>query len=659
MSKPFEFSSSENLWRNYMKVGAINIYGKDLKLSENVLETLESKISKIDIIKHEEKFMDPMFFCFGESAVEGGKSYLIDPKYREIGLSFWLYRWPFWDPHHQKEISLAAGGNDFEESRGYEYLSKINNFPKSRIQAIRNKINNLRKSEGEYLNPDNHMSAISSIVSNSKDTLIKYADSAAEGYKKAKRASKEIQDFIDKNKTDFQGISSLDWKSNFTDDAKATYQVSLNSIKDNFNFKDIVKESSLFADLSKESSTSDLLKKSVKEYGPYASQLSKAVKLAISNGISDSSKSGDERVAAGLEAIGTLAAAIPVYGPFISLACNGIAGFLNDQSDKNNAACKKDQDIIKDLIVDTLQKHKLPIPFHIREAFNQDCKSTKRLFSKYATTDDLASTMRILRQNLFFFRELPSGLRESIKQWWALSLLYMGDPAVTEVFAALCNDCLGGCIASDEQVMLVAAPIAVANGLDIDDFARKLFYKSKGWKSAIDSARYYVPFSWEKSRIFEKGPIVVGGVGSFQLVGDPSTELALAFVYDRSPRGIEFHNVINVDSNEIWKVSSQPGSESDPCWTRVPCNAWWLQLGVLTSDAFDLLNEIQRKKIEERRLKDKEEINKEDNNKQYQKDIYFKNKYLNSLSLMIQENSLASFLSPVFFKLYLNEKEKK
>lgn len=71
----------------------------------------------------------------------------------------------------------------------------------------------------------------------------------------------------------------------------------------------------------------------------------------------------------------------------------------------------------------------------------------------------------------------------ALKKWWNLALLLWSDKRVGPVMQTMAADFWGGTLASDEQVMAVAAPIAVSYGFDVDDFARKLWNASLGWRS--------------------------------------------------------------------------------------------------------------------------------------------------------------------------------
>lgn len=115
----------------------------------------------------------------------------------------------------------------------------------------------------------------------------------------------------------------------------------------------------------------------------------------------------------------------------------------------------------------------------------------------YKTTREQENINILYRTNLAYFTAVATGLtfsatakdkgltlteQDFVRRWWATALAFMDDPRVAEVFHALGRDEKGGVLASDEQVMLVAAPIAVSHGLDVDDFARRLWEQSQGWR---------------------------------------------------------------------------------------------------------------------------------------------------------------------------------
>jgi hypothetical protein len=132
-------------------------------------------------------------------------------------------------------------------------------------------------------------------------------------------------------------------------------------------------------------------------------------------------------------------------------------------------------------------------------------------------------------------------------------------PDVKRVFTALGNDEDGGMWASDEQVMLVAAPIAVANNIDVDRLAEELWKRSAGWRAA--PASMLVP---------EPGPRT-----------GPFTEVCISHCawYDPMPSSIEV------------VPTGPPGCAVEPA------NAMQAQFAVLARDAFQIVEEVKIGKL--------------------------------------------------------------
>jgi hypothetical protein len=148
---------------------------------------------------------------------------------------------------------------------------------------------------------------------------------------------------------------------------------------------------------------------------------------------------------------------------------------------------------------------------------------------------------------------LPLEAQQDVIQWWAHATAMMTHGEVARIFAALGDDhTFGGMLASDEQVLLVAAPIAVANGLDPYAFAAALWDKSRGWSASPEMLR-------------REEAIKAGDESSSYW---PS--LASSFTDPRL------------------------GQYTDPCLKMQPNNAMQVQWAVLARDAFALVEEHKR-----------------------------------------------------------------
>lgn len=98
--------------------------------------------------------------------------------------------------------------------------------------------------------------------------------------------------------------------------------------------------------------------------------------------------------------------------------------------------------------------------------------------------------------------ELDQSAQAVIGQWWGLLLTEMARSAVTpdgffveKVMRAMHSGAWGGMqnLASDEQVMMVAAPFASAYKIPLRDLAAKLWDECKGWSDPTYSGLLFTP----------------------------------------------------------------------------------------------------------------------------------------------------------------------
>ena len=189
--------------------------------------------------------------------------------------------------------------------------------------------------------------------------------------------------------------------------------------------------------------------------------------------------------AAGL--LSSLSSAVPIIGAVIQA---GISIYENArqtikaEEDARIAVCKND---VNESI--NFQKYTtdlgFPVPWHATPAdLVAACNEAKDPFS--------LDPLRVLvfgtatYNNLVRLYCLPPDLQREIIKWWSYANAMMSDVEIAKIFDALGSDPYGGLLASDEQVILVAAPIAAANGLPIDAFAEALWRSSNGWTERKD-----------------------------------------------------------------------------------------------------------------------------------------------------------------------------
>lgn len=245
---------------------------------------------------------------------------------------------------------------------------------------------------------------------------------------------------------------------------------------------------------SKDSTQSEFLEQTAK-YRPIAETLGTAILQYATTGSFDSLKATSLVGHALASAVGGI---VPVVGQAIALSVDLLVGTLESRKAAAAEICKIRYAELQAIIKQTLEEN-FPIPFHLEEdGAPGPC----------AEHGDGLWTNMVYWGSFYTFRNLSPNDKANVQQWWALAETFMSHPEVLNAFeklghgkiviapnlgATLAGDkygrteegsLYGGMLASDEQVMLVAAPIAVANGLDVDDFARKLWDKSKGWRNA-------------------------------------------------------------------------------------------------------------------------------------------------------------------------------
>lgn len=223
--------------------------------------------------------------------------------------------------------------------------------------------------------------------------------------------------------------------------------------------------------------------------------------LAAAITISKGDSKVDTAIGLSLGALDMATSLVPVVGQFWSVA-RGLADLkLMEIWDGKQEMCRDTLQGINDARARSLD-HGFPVPWHATERFSPACNSYDKYgASAYRETADQVELRTLYDESYAIFRgEVNRGWKPAlfhemtgkglntsdavyVKRWWALAQAFMGDMRVYEIFHVLGKDYFGGTLASDEQVMLVAAPIALANGFPIDDFAVALWKKSKGWQS--------------------------------------------------------------------------------------------------------------------------------------------------------------------------------
>lgn len=175
--------------------------------------------------------------------------------------------------------------------------------------------------------------------------------------------------------------------------------------------------------------------------------------------------------------------AAPFIGAMISMVVDMVVTAKEQEAAANRAACTENAQRIE-TVMKSLAANRWPFQWHWEPFGEIGCNVPASQAGINAQHQwELAQR---LGEWWYEFEAIGKDLayRSSVKEWWATAATYMSDDRVLDVFNAFGRDDWAGRMAGDEQVMLVAAPIAVANGFDVDTFAAALWDRSKGWSSA-------------------------------------------------------------------------------------------------------------------------------------------------------------------------------
>lgn len=485
-----------------------------------------------------EKFQDPLYSCFGTGPD------------RDIA-----YRWLAW--HRDPAGNLVSddklfryNGKDFvgRVSVGYGYLSGVPNTPSARIKKIREKVTQYRTSHPaapakENASPGEPLEAYryASLVG-----IEQMATSIRNKYGNARAVLEAMPGYSEEQARAV--VAEID-KASGASASYATVRVATKSIL------------------------------------PVALAVGRAVQQAI--GIIQSDVSDKEKAYLGFQAAADLVALVPVYGTFVSAAMKTALSFWGGALEREKAEKEEYRRISGELITGVIKRTNdvgMPILFHA-------LSPSTVYFSPASRIDAPANQYRgafkgspwqlpvyealLHSEDVFMGRaknekgEVVGGLtsrqRDSIKEWWATAVMFMSDPAVYDVFDALGRDVLDGSVASDEQVMLVAAPIAASRGLDVDTFAKKLHAVSKGWRGETEGIvrsmnRDYTSRDWSiEDEIRRRDPL-----GKKSAYDVPFFDYEWKFCRDASNPPVQ--------------------------------NAWWLNLAALTRDALALADDIEERR---------------------------------------------------------------
>lgn len=451
---------------------------------------------------HVEKFMDPMYDVFGSSA------YRVMPAPRPEGLASVLNR------------AATMNNQQPDVEVGLEYLADVPNDAESRIAAIRKKIGAKPPPDAK---PENYgrslreMLATREIIEKSRIQLNQFALKAVDTYRKVNKSAETASKIA----------SSL---------GIPPYRV-----------EDEAREIAAFAEKSDAYQTLD---RAIRDYGPIANAITVGVMRLIDGGATG--YTSQPELAAATQVIDTIipiAMAVPVYGWVVGAALSFVNSVLKDAVSSADDWCRERVDVIVARMQRVLQDG-LPFPTHATRIFplsidgKPTCVSASYASSKEDVgRDPIADLSQLSLKVETYSIALNVQPRADLQRWWAIAQTYLYHPAVSQVFEALCRDASGGTLASDEQVMLVAAPVATAFGFDIDEIAVELHRRCPGYRSMASS--------------FE--------------------------------RPVEGGNIIATDG------TTRTICEVYPQFCSFPHNAWLLQLVALSRTVFQIVEERRNK----------------------------------------------------------------
>ncbi|WP_411281922.1 hypothetical protein [Gemmatimonas sp.] len=246
---------------------------------------------------------------------------------------------------------------------------------------------------------------------------------------------------------------------------------------------------------SKQSDSVRFLDSAIKTVKPVADALGIALRAAA-----DERPPSDVAIESSLALISMAMGAVPILGQLWGAGLSLANGALDATVADRDGRCAGMVRTIRDARSASLDAG-FPAPLHAESTYSAACPVIGK-YSAAAYRDEPAqeSLLALYRESYAYFsatarplttmgapewgsRGLSIEAQAHVRRWWAVALTFMSDPRVADVFWALGRDSQGGTLASDEQVLLVAAPIAVANGVAVEVLARELWRRSRGWRA--------------------------------------------------------------------------------------------------------------------------------------------------------------------------------
>ena len=230
------------------------------------------------------------------------------------------------------------------------------------------------------------------------------------------------------------------------------------------------------------------------QLAPLFEKLTGVIRAEIMKGVSEAASA-----IAGVSAAAGFVAAIPMIGAFVTMFID-MYGEQEKRKDEEAArGCIGTAQKVKEN-AEALAHKSYPIPWHPESlGYSPALTCGTDRDENAATARVFAAVAKQMREWLWAFDgnewgqpSLLISLKADLQKWWALAVTLASSDEIYPVFHAMGNDPWGGNLATDEQVMLIAAPIAVTNGWDVDTFAAKLWEFSSGWGKIRDLVPGYL-----------------------------------------------------------------------------------------------------------------------------------------------------------------------
>lgn len=396
-----------------------------------------STLDGVIVAAKDEKFMDPLYLVFGKVDAAGRRTYAIAPWNQRPhngigqGLLWLLNRWGEW--------GWDEGLDDRAElTVGYEYLEGVPYTADARIKQMRAVINE-RVKNPTPLAPE-HAVFLKRLREGSEKEIYNMGVRLGNSYAAAKKSAATASQYASALGVDTSVVTA--------------------------------EASNMLATYSDEMG---LVRATLKSYGPMAQTFLNAGLQAFNLLTTDGGATTEALKWAQIAEKVSLY--IPVVGNYVSAMAGLLAGGLADELRENLKDCTAGQEDANRAFT-FLTDRRVPVPLHAYQIFHGTCGKDNEPPKSLGW---LSTMFTRLGQDWF---KLSTASRLSSINWWGVATVYASHPDVLDVFTNLGFDASGGMIASDEQVMLVAAPIAVAHGIDVDTFATALWKKSKGWRGA-------------------------------------------------------------------------------------------------------------------------------------------------------------------------------